>query len=298
MLFSGSKMTTDRFSGTMLAATLAAALAFPTARTMAGERPVAMDWNSQVTVSHLPASGLRGTQDGAALTDYRFRLTRAVAADRQSTLSLGGGYGLKQIDAPAAAALPPELHSIFLEGTATFRFDDRSFATLTIAPGIYSDFGAVGNDDLRMPILALGGYRFDSGVTLTGGFIYRLGYHAARFIPAIGASWQPNEQWRLDLIMPRPGVYYSPSRQVRLFAGGDFTSDEYQLKDGAGGASAVRYGDYKLLTGAEYRPAPHIRLSAAAGYAFERRFAFFDGPRQDMRLDDAPFMRFGVDFGW
>lgn len=256
------------------------------------------DWSGQVALGVLPAADLVGRATSVGISDQRFRLAKTRKLDSKTTLTVAGGYSLKHIDASSSAGLPQDLHALFFEAGAHYGINEKSFVMLKLYPGLYSDFGDIGSDDLRLPVLALGGYAFDNGITLVGGVAYRFGYHAAQLIPAIGLSYQPDERWRLDLIIPRPGISYNASRQVRVFLAGDFGSDEYELKDRSLGAKAIRYSDYKVLGGFDYLPAPTVKLSTALGYAFERSFDFFDGNRPGMRIDDVPFLRLSLDVGW
>jgi len=260
-------------------------------------------WNALFSLSYLPSADLFGTHGpvgtrSVGIRDHRFRLARDLKLDSDVTLTLGGGYTLKQLDAPADVALPRNLHNLYIEAGANYRISKRSFATLKLYPGLSSDFEAITGDDLRMPVLALGGYSFDNGITLVGGLVFRVGYHAANLIPAIGISYQPNERWRVDLIAPRPGVTYIASRQVRLFVAGDFASDEYGLHDRSLGANVIRYRDYKVMGGVDYLPQPALRLSGAVGYAFGRNFDFYDGFNRTLRVDDVPFLKLSLDVGW
>jgi hypothetical protein len=255
------------------------------------------EWELQASVGHLPSARVQGPPGDISLTDYRFRATRSFNASDRMTLFLGGGYGLKAVAAPAEAALPHELHSMFLEAGGRYRINDRSFVSLRLYPGFYGDFRAQAADTLRMPLLALGGYSFDSGITLVGGLVYRFGYHSARFIPALGISYQPSENWRLDLIIPRPTISYLPSKQLQFFVAGDFANDEYEIKDPYG-SNAMRYSDYKVLGGVSYLPSPQVKVSTAVGCAFDRRFVFYGGNRNDFRVDDVPFLKLSVDVGW
>src|SRR6185369_17098320 len=191
-----------------------------------------------------------------AISDYRVKIARNIRLDEHITLNLGGGYGLKHVDASSAASLPQDLHTLFLEAGATYRFNDKAFASLKLYPGLYSDFKDLGEDDLRMPALVLTGYSFNNGISAIGGFLYRFGYHASPFIPVLGFSYQPNQTWRFDLIAPRPGITYVASSHLQLFVAGDFASDEYELKDRSFGAKAIRYGDYKGMAGFTYLAAP------------------------------------------
>ena len=264
----------------------------------AGKTPV--EWNAQVSVGVLPSADLHGIPGNVGITDYRMRIGRNIRLNERLTLSLGGGYGLKHVDTSSAAALPQDLHSLFIEAGASYRISDRSFASIKLYPGLYSDFKDLGADDLRVPSLLVGGYSFDYGLTVVGGFIYRYGYYASQLIPALGFIYQPDDHWRIDLIAPRPGVTYLASRQLQLFVAGDFASDEYEIKDRSFGAKAIRYNDYKAMAGVYYLPTPSVKISTFVGYAFERKFAFFNGTRlePDLRMDDVPFLKISLDVGW
>jgi hypothetical protein len=255
-------------------------------------------WNVQLTTSYLPATDIHGSAADVSIFDNRLKIIRNIGMDDRLSLSVGGGYGLKHLDASPAASLPQDLHSLYLEAGVRYRINDRSYASLKLFPGLYGDFNEIGTDELRMPVLALGGYRFENGISLVGGFIYRFGYHATQFIPALGLSYQPDHNWRVDLIVPRPGVTYIASRQLQLFAGGDIASDEYEIKERSVGARALKYSDYKVLVGVDYIPRPAVKISTSLGYAFERKIVFFDGNRPDLRMDGIPFVKVSLDMGW
>jgi hypothetical protein len=263
-----------------------------------GSAGTSNDWNAQLSVQRLPSSDLQIIPADAGITDYRLKAVRNIKIDNRLTINAGGGYGLKHIDASASATLPQDLHALFFEVGANYRFNNKAFATLKLTPGFYSDFKDLGTDDLRMPILALGSYSFDNGFSAVGGFIYRVGYHSNAFIPALGFSYQPDQYWRIDLVAPRPAVTYFASPQIQLFVAGDLASDEYELKDNSLGAKAIKYRDYKAMAGLNYLPVPAIKLSTSVGYSFERKFEFYEATRPDMRLDDVPFFKLSLDIGW
>ena len=120
------------------------------------------------------------------------------------------------------------------------------------------------------------------------------------FIPALGLTYQPNQSWKLDLVLPRPAVTYFASRQLQLFVAGDFTSDEYELKGRQFGAKAIKYSDIKAMVGVNYLPVPAVKISTAIGHTFDRKFVFYDGAlnRPDLRMDNVPFFKVSLDVGW
>ncbi len=256
------------------------------------------DWDTHLSMVHLFSANLRNSTADVDITDLRLKVTRDIKLNDRLTMTLGGGYGLKEIDSSLSAGLPHDLHSLFVEAGATYRFNNKAFASLKLSPGFYSDFEDLGEDDLRMPTLALGGYSFNNGLSLVGGFIYRFGYRSTQFIPALGFRYQPNQYWKFDAIAPRPGITYIASREIQLFVAGDFASDEYELKDKSLGAKAIKYVDYKAMAGVNYLPIPTIKLSSSVGYAFERKFEFYDTIRSDQRMDDVPFFKITLNFNW
>jgi len=51
--------------------------------------------------------------------------------------------------------------------------------------------------------------------------------------------------------------------------------------------------------GDQYIPLPAVKLSTSVGcYAFVRKFAFYDGNRPDLRVDDVPFLKVSLEVGW
>jgi hypothetical protein len=258
------------------------------------------DWSAQLSVGYLPAADIHMIPGTVEIADYRMKIARNLKLDDRLTLTLGGGYGLKHIDATFLADLPQDLHALYLDAAVRYRINDRAFASLKLSPGFYSDFKDLGSDDLRMPALALGGYSFDNGVTVVGGLLYRFGSRAKAFMPALGLSYQPNQSWKLDLVLPRPAVTYFASRQLQLFVAGDFTSDEYELQGRQFGAKAIKYSDIKAMVGVNYLPVPAVKISTAIGQTFNRKFVFYDGAlnRPDLRMDNVPFFKVSLDLGW
>ena len=258
------------------------------------------DWSAQLSVGYLPSADLHTIPGTVDIADYRMRIARNVKLNDRLTLTLGGGYGLKHIDITFLADLPQDLHALYFDAGVRYRINDMAFASLRLSPGFYSDFKDLGSDDLRMPALALGGYSFDNGVTVVGGILYRFGSRTKVFIPALGLSYQPNQSWKFDLVLPRPAVTYFTSRQLQLFVAGDFTSDEYELKGRQFGAKAIKYSDIKAMIGVNYLPVPAVKISTAIGQTFDRKFVFYDGAlnRPDLRMDNVPFFRVSLDVGW
>ena len=113
------------------------------AEVMVGEPPGI--GTAQMSVGHLPSADLHGQPGDVGITDYRMKLARNVKLDDRLTLTLGGGYGLKHIDASSTGGPAPgsawPYFSRRVPGTAS---TTRSFASLKLSPGFYSDFKDLG----------------------------------------------------------------------------------------------------------------------------------------------------------
>jgi len=73
---------------------------------------------------------------------------------------------------------------------------------------------------------------------------------------------------------------------------------EYHLHDPSIGANYISYRDYRTLTGADIQLFPFVKLGISGGYAFARKFVFYERNRNDVNLDGAPFGRLDVMFTW
>jgi hypothetical protein len=258
------------------------------------------EWKAQMSVSYLPSADIHSIPGTVDMADYRLRIARDIKLNDRLTLTLGGGYGLKHSDATFLADLPQDLHALFFEAGVRYRINDKAFASIKLSPGFCSDFKDLGSEDLRMPTLALGGYEFDNGITVVGGFMYRFGSRAKAFTPALGLIYQPSQYWKFDLVLPRPAVTYFASRQLQLFVAGDVTSDEYELKGQSFGAKAIKYSDIKAMVGVNYFPVPAVKISTAIGHTFDRKFVFYDGGlyRPNLVMDNVPFFNVSLNVGW
>lgn len=260
-------------------------------------RPIT-NWDASFSVVSISDGDIHGTSHDASITDYRLKLGRNISIDEKLTFNIGAAYGLKHMDLDSISILPDDLHAISLDLGGSYKISPKSFVSLKGSPGIYSDFSDDSANSLKMPLLLLAGHNYDNGIAAIAGFMYRFGYHSVNFIPAIGFSYQPNKEWRFDAIAPRPAITYSASRQLQIFVNGDFASDEYDISRKNYDADAIKYSDLKVSGGVNYKPIPPVKISAALGYAFDRQFTFYDGRRNDMRIDNAPFFRLSLDLGW
>ncbi|KAF0217010.1 MAG: hypothetical protein FD174_3459 [Geobacteraceae bacterium] len=255
-------------------------------------------WSASVESAWLPESGSRDVGGKVGMEEVEVKLGRTHVVTPRLSLLTELGYSLRHISAPAGARLPEELHALTASLGSNYQATKSLALNFLVAPGLRSDFKAIGADDLRVLLAFLGRYSPSEKLTLLAGLIYLEGYRSVPFLPIAGAIYRPDEHWTISLAAPRPGVSYAPDRTKRFYIGGEFAGGEYQLHDAALGAKIINYSNFRAFAGAGFTLFSAVNVNLSGGYAFARRFAFFDGFRKDINVDDAPFARLGVKVDW
>ena len=262
------------------------------------EQPHRAPWESSFTTTWLPGSTVRETGGDLTMGEVKAGFTRRFSINPRLELSTGLHYSLREIDAPAAANLPGSLQTLAVSLGGDYRLRDDLTLGLTVSPGLSGDFKAVDGNDVRVPVALHVKYRRSKKLTIVGGIAYTAGNRSFRALPMIGLLYLPTDKWAIALGFPRTGIMYKLNPKTELFVAGELTRAEYRLHDPSLGADIVSYRDYRLSTGAEIKLLPAVKLGISGGYAFARKFVFYDGDRGDLNVDGAPFGRVEVKFLW
>lgn len=293
ILFIFALMATAAYAEENAAATSSDKPAAP-AESRESSRP----WSASLETAWLPESGSRDVGGRIGMEEVEARLGRTYGITPRLTLLTELGYGLRHIDAPAGARLPQELHSLTASLGGDYQATSDLALNLLVMPGLRSDFKAVGSDDLRVLYAFMGRYSLAEKWTFLAGAIYLEGYRAVPVLPIFGAIYRPDEHWTISLAAPRPSVSYAPDKTSRYYLGGEFTAGEYQLHDPSLQAKIINYSNYRVFAGAAYTFSSAVSLNLSGGYAFARRFLFYDSSRRDINVENTPFARLGVKVAW
>lgn len=255
---------------------------------------------SEVTAgtTWLPGSHIRGTGGDLTMGEAKVGFSHRFVINRTVDLSAGMGYSLRTIDAPDSARLPDYLHTLALELGGVYHVDESLTLGIRVSPGISSDFKAFSAGDLRVPVALHANFQATRALSLLGGIAYTGLNHSYPVMPVLGLVYIPSEQWIFALGFPRTGVIYKPDRKTDLYLGAEFAGGEYQLHGPSIGADVISYRDYRAVAGADFQVLPCAKLGIAGGYAFARKFVFYNGNRNDINLDGAPFGRVALTFNW
>ncbi|HET6418927.1 MAG TPA: DUF6268 family outer membrane beta-barrel protein [Geobacteraceae bacterium] len=255
-------------------------------------------WSADISQTWLPDSGIRNMGGNIEMSETEIRFGRKFAISSTLSLSTGLAYSLRDIDAPGTARLPDKLNTASVEIGGNFRISKNLFLDVMVSPGLNGDFKKIDRDDVRTQVGFMGRYNTSEKLTLLAGLVYQEGYKSYPVVPVLGFVYRPDEHWTIGLAAPRPGVTYSPDKKSSYYLGGEFTATEYQLHDPSLGAKIIEYRDFRAVAGVEYTIFSAVKIGISGGYAFGRKFRFYDGTRNDIRVDDNGFVRLSAGVVW
>ena len=255
-------------------------------------------WEASVGTTWLPGSGISSTSGNLTMGEVKADFSRRIGINPRFDLSTGLHYSLREIDAPKDAHLPESLQTFAVDLGGDYRTSDSLTLGFKVSPGLSSDFKSITTNDVRVPVAVSAQYQMSKTVSLLGGIAYTGQKHSLTFLPMIGVMYLPSEKWAFALGFPRTGIAYKPNNKTELFLGGEFSEGEYRLHDSSVGANIIRYTDYRALAGVEFPLSTIAKLGISGGYAFGRKFVFYEGNRNDVNLGSAPFGRVEVKFAW
>lgn len=249
-----------------------------------------------VTGAWLSGSG----QDKLGIVETRSFVTVAVPLPtRDFPLLITPGFDVTSLDGPAWPDLPPQLYDAYLDLMWLPKLSDRWLGILSVAPGVYSDFDATQDDAIRIKGKGLVRYEWVPGrVQLLAGVLY-LHRFSVNLLPAGGIVWDPDDDWHLELVFPRPQVAYrltaSTLHEDWFYVAGEFGGDTYSIRRGPDEWDMLELLDWRIFAGLERKAPGGGSLRFEAGYVFGRDIQFASG-QGDRRLTDTVLIRAGFDY--
>lgn len=183
------------------------------------------------------------------------------------------------LDGPPTTDLPPRLFDFSLDTTVYLPLNDRWTVQASVAPGIYTD-GKATRDSFRMSGRGLVFYRWSQQLQLAGGFVY-LGRQDVTALPAVGVVYQPTDDLKLDIIMPKPRIGYryhhDLERERWVYMTGEFGGGTWAVRRVSGADDVATYGDLQLLLGIEHKEPGALNWQLEGGYVFSRKVEYVSG---------------------
>jgi hypothetical protein len=224
---------------------------------------------TRITLTWLAAGGT----NGFGMSNVDCNHTLLFGYGERPPLNITPGLGLHLWSGLRDLNLPARVYDAYVD--FNWRPVDRDLwgLSLGVTPGLYGDFEHLSGHTFQVTGWALGNVRFSPHWNALGGLAY-VRQLQSRLLPIGGLIWSPNEDTRLELVIPKP-------RLVRRFRDDENgTAFWYVAGQLGGGAWAiadtpttnvlVSYSDLRVLVGIESIHVAGRDWSLETGYVFLR----------------------------
>jgi hypothetical protein len=167
-----------------------------------------------------------------------------------------------------------------------------------IAPSVFTDSNNTGRHAFRLPGRALAFWKYSESLTLTGGVLY-LDRDDVQAIPSAGVLWYPRDDWKFELVAPRPRIAWRFSQDDGsarwAYLVGEFGGGTWAIRRASGVHDVATLSDYRLMLGYERKWTSGRSWAAEAGYVFSRQSEYTSGIG-DTDLPGAALVRLGATY--
>lgn len=197
-------------------------------------------------------------------------------------LIVGGAF--RQFWFPAtgeADVIPGQAGSV--AGTIGIRqgFGDKWSLLVLGNLGVYSaGWESVGSESWNFDALANVGYSFSPNLQAFVGVAVFPQFQIP-VLPSVGVRWKINEQWNLNLAMPKPTIEYEFLNGWKLYVFGQLAGGRFRTATNFGSPDQANLGnrwlsflDVRTGAGLSWSPLPIVTLRAEAGSSVYREFEF------------------------
>ena len=234
--------------------------------------------------------------DAVGLLTNEFRAKLKFPGARMLTLS--PRFGWHFVDGPIATDLPSELYDASLEGVLSLPLSSRLFMQAAVAPSVFSDGRNSSRDGFRLPGRWLVFWNYSDRLTLSTGLVY-LDRDDIGLLPAAGLIYKPTDDWRIELLIPRPRVawrYASNGPKASwLYAVGEFGGGSWAIERASEVRDVATLSDYRLLLGWERIVEGGVDCRVEGGYVFNRSLEYQSLPGE-RDLPGTALVRFALSY--
>ncbi|HCS55192.1 MAG TPA: hypothetical protein DIW81_27010 [Planctomycetaceae bacterium] len=251
-----------------------------------------INWSStSVSATWLPGSGDR-------LGLFDFNIGGKIAFPTLRFLSISPRYESTILNGPRRTDVPGTLHRVAVSFMGMMPIREKVFGQLMVTPGVSTDFQNTGSDSLRVTGHLLAIYAPSAQLQWMFGVVY-LNREDVSLLPAVGLTWSPDDEHRVELVFPRPRYLH------RLSKNGDNERWSYLAAEFGGGSWAIEranntddvvtLSDYRLMTGMEYKRPNNREYFWETGIVFSRSVEYNSGIG-DYNPDSTMLIRAGSKF--
>ncbi len=229
------------------------------------------------TITWVPAGS-----DEIGLTDIDFALSRMKLKRGTSTWIVDTGFQWHFVNGPTRTDLPSQLYNLRVNFMHMGQIGRQFGYQLAITPSMFTDFDNTSSDAWRFIGRALGFYYISPTTQLVGGVVY-LDREDIGFLPAVGFITKPNDDVKIELIMPRPKVSYryaqDDTKDKFIYLAGEFGGGSWAIERANRMDDIATYSDWRAVLGWEQKPTNGNGSTNffEIGYVFNRELEYKSG---------------------
>ena len=217
------------------------------------------------------------------------------------------GFGLQLWDGPETtqtqlADLPPNTYDVFVDAAWNPKFSPLWGAELGIRVGIYTNWDVLVWESWRLMGRAIGTLQLTPTWQAKAGIIY-LDRNQVKLLPALGATWTPNDRSRYDIFFPAPRASWryaeTQKRAWWAYLSGEYGGGAWTFRRSTSNYNMITpfdYNDIRIALGTEFVPMAQTGMAGnfEIGYVFYRQLFYVDGPPQIVDLPSTIMFRLGL----
>lgn len=239
-----------------------------------------------------------GTSGGLGETFWEARAGFGVPlGSLKNILAVQPFFRADHLDGPVEIDAPSTLYSTGVTLFQRKKWNERISTIVILTPSVRSDF-TTSENAFRLFGLGLVNWQCRDDLSIGLGAVF-LDRADLGVLPAIGLTWTPTPQWRLDLVMPRPQINYrlwkdGSQAEGWAFAGASLGGNTWAVtRQGGvldGQADELTVSGIRLFAGYETIRTGNRGWRIEGGLAMNRSIEY-EKSDIDFDLDDALFIQ-------
>lgn len=248
-----------------------------------------------------------GTGDQLGVTDLDTRFT--LYFPYVQGLLITPGYSAHMLNGPLKTDLPGTLYDNWIEFRWLKKWNDTWSSDIAVSPSLYTDYDNLSSDAYRITGRAIALYTASPEWQWAFGAIY-LDRQDIKAMPAVGMIWTPNDDWKMEVLFPRPRLMrrmsYDDNVTRWAYVGGEFGGNTYAIERPGIQIPAVplaappwrdvvTYSALRLYVGYEVKRTKGFSPRVELGWTFNRSLEYQSGVG-DTDLPSTAMLRIGGGF--
>ncbi|HET6423567.1 MAG TPA: DUF6268 family outer membrane beta-barrel protein [Planctomycetaceae bacterium] len=256
-----------------------------------GDLPWVIPVSPQLTLTWNSGSG-----EDVGMTDLDGRFT--LYFPYVQGLLITPGYSTHAINGPISTDLPARLYDNWIEFRWLKKWNERWSSDIAVSPSLYTDYDNLSSDAFRVTGRAIALYTASPEWQWAFGAIY-LDRDDIKAMPAVGAIWTPTDDWKVEVLFPRPRImrkmYCDDSLTKWAYLGGEFGGNTYAIERPGLVRDVVTYSALRMYVGYEIKRTKGFSPRVELGWTFNRSLEYQSGVG-DMDLPSTAMLRIGGGF--